>query len=92
MTTANENLLVKFSSKNTQCDVTPETDKTTARKSEINETEVIYQELSKFAGDVLPAYELDSGPLTSNQIKALRNDVAAHYPRGELLSRESLFK
>ena len=33
-----------------------------------------------------------SGPLTAKQVKALRNDVAAHYPKGKLLSRESLFK
>jgi len=92
MTAASENLLVKFRSKNTQFGVTRETVKALARKLDVNETQVIHMALSKFASDLLPAYELDDGPLTAKQIKALRNDVAAHFPRGKLLSKESLFK
>ena len=92
MTAASENLLVKFRSKNTQFGVTRETVKALARELNVNETQVIHIALSKFASDVLPAYELDDEPLTAKQIKALRNDVTAHYPRGKLLSRASLFK
>ena len=92
MTAASENLLVKFRSKNTQFGVTRETVKALARKLDVNETQVIHMALSKFASDLLPAYELDDGPLTAKQIKALRNDVAAHFFRGKLLSKESLFK
>ena len=92
MTAANENLLVKFRSKNTQFGVTRETVKALARELDVSETQVIHMALSKFASDVLPAYELDDRPLTAKQIKAIRSDVAAHYPRGKLLSRESLFK
>ena len=88
MPAASENLLVKFRSKNTQFGVSRETVKALARELDVNETQVIHMALSKFASDVLPAYELDDGPLTAKQIKALRNDVAAHYPRGKLLSRK----
>jgi hypothetical protein len=42
--------------------------------------------------DVLPTYELDDGPLTEKQVAALRKDVEKHFPRGKLISRESLFK
>ena len=68
MTAASENLLVKFRSKNTQFGVTRETVKALARKLDVNETQVIHMALSKFASDLLPAYELDDGPLTAKQI------------------------
>ena len=92
MTVASENLLVKFRSKNTQFGVTCETVITLARKLNENETQVIHMALSTFASDMLPACELDDRPLTAKQIKALHNDVAAHYLKGKLLSSESLFK
>ena len=37
------------------------------------------------------AYPLDSGPLTAKQVGAVRKDVAAHFPRGEQLSQDTLF-
>ena len=86
MTAASENLLVKLRSKNTQFGVTRETVKALARELDVNETQVIHMALSKFASDVLPAYELDDGPLTAKQIKALHNDVAAHYPHDQLVA------
>ena len=92
MTVVNENLLVKFRSKDTQFGVTRSTVKALARQLDVNETQVIHVALSKLASDVLPAYELDDGPLTEKQIKALRKDVEKHFPRGKLISRESLFK
>lgn len=36
-------------------------------------------------------YEPDDGPLTEKQISALTKDVQAHFPRGNLLERKSLF-
>jgi hypothetical protein len=48
--------------------------------------------LSKFANDVLPAYEPDDGPLKASQLKALRNDAKAHMPSGKSLSKATLFK
>lgn len=44
------------------------------------------------ADEVVPtAYELDDGPLTHEQIAALKLDVAEHTPRGKVISRTSLF-
>ena len=37
-------------------------------------------------------YELDDGPLTEQQIAALRADVEKHFPRGKPISRQDLFK
>ena len=92
MTIATENLLVKFRSKDTQFGVTRGTVKALAKELDVNETQVIHMALSKLASDVLPAYELDDGPLTAKQVAALRKDVEKHFPRGKLISRESLFK
>jgi hypothetical protein len=92
MTVASENLLVKFRSKDTQFGVTRRTVKALAKELDVNETQVIHMALSKLASDVLPAYELDDGPLTAKQVAALRQDVEKHFPRGKLISRASLFK
>ena len=92
MTVASENLLVKFRSRDTQFGVTRRTVKALAKELDMNETQVIHIALSKLASDVLPAYELDDGPLTAKQVAALRQDVEKHFPRGKLISRASLFK
>ena len=92
MTVASESLLVKFRSKDTQFGVTRGTVKALAKALDVNEAQVIHMALSKLAGDVLPAYELDDGPLTTKQVVALRKDVEEHFPRGRRISRESLFK
>jgi hypothetical protein len=92
MTVTSENLLVKFRSKDTQFGVTRGTVKALAKELDVNETQVIHMALSKLASDVLPAYELDDGPLTAKQVAAIRQDVEKHFPRGKLISRESLFK
>ena len=91
MKAANENLLVKFRSKNTEFGVTRETVKALARKLDVNETQVIYIALSKLANDVLPAYELDDGPLTEEFMEFLRKKAAESRPKGKLLSKVSLF-
>jgi len=91
MRTVNENLLIKFRSKDTLYGVTRATVKAIAQELDINETQVIHMALSKFAGDVLPAYAPDDGPLTANQVKALRKDAAKRLPKGKLLSSETLF-
>lgn len=91
MRTVNENLLVKFRSKDTLYGVTRATVKAIAQELDINETQVIHMALSKFASDVLPAYASDDGPLTANQVKALRKDAAKRLPIGKLLSSETLF-
>ena len=62
-----------------------------APKNTATQTQVIHMALSKFAADVLPAYAPDDGPLTAKQIRALREDVQKHLPKGKSLSNETLF-
>jgi hypothetical protein len=91
MSVASENLLVKFRSRDTQFGVTRGTVKALAQELDVNETQVIHMALSKFAADILPAYEPDEGPLTAKQVRALRKDAAKHLPTGKVLSKEDLF-
>ena len=91
MRVANENLLIKFRSKDTQFGVTRTTVKAIAKELDMNETQVIHMALSKFAADVLPSYAPDDGPLTAKQITALRKDVASRLPKGKLISSDALF-
>ena len=39
----------------------------------------------------MPAYDLDDGPLTNEQVDALRRDVEKHFPRGKKLDSTKLF-
>ena len=92
VTDASENLLLEFRSADTQFGVTRETVKALAKKLNVSETQVVHMALSKLASEILPAFELDDGPLTDKQIAALRQDVEMHFPRGKLISSTSLFK
>lgn len=42
--------------------------------------------------NALPAYEPDDGPLTENQVAALRKDVEQHLPKGNLIESQNLFE
>ena len=92
MQATSENLLVKFRVKDTRLGVTRSTVKALASELDVSETQVIHMALSKFADEVLPAYEPDDGPLTVKQIGALRKDAAKHLPKGKVLARQDLFK
>ena len=92
MQTASENLLVKFRAKDTRFGVTRSTVKALATELDVSETQVIHMALSRFAEDVLPAYEPDDGPLTAKQITALRKDAAKHLPKGKVVARQDLFQ
>jgi hypothetical protein len=88
---AAENLLLKFRAKDTPYGVTRGTIKALAAELDVTETQVIHIALSKFAGDVLPAYAPDEGPLSAKQLAALRKDAARHLPKGKTLVRQDLF-
>ena len=91
MNNSNEKILVKFRSKDTQFGVTRATVKAIAKELDVNETQAIHMALSKFAADVLPAYEADDGPFTTKQIKLLRNHAEKQLPKGKIFSRKDLF-
>ena len=92
MASANDTLLVKFRSKDTRFGVTRRTVKALANELDISETQVVHLALSKFAEEVLPAYEPDEGPLSGQQLAALRKDVKEHLPKGKVLDRQNLFE
>lgn len=91
MTAPNDTLLVKFRSKDTRFGVTRGTVKALASELDVSETQVVHLALSRFAEEVLPAYEPDDGPLTAKQSTALRKDSKEHMPRGKVLDRQNLF-
>ena len=91
MNNSNEKILFKFRSKDTQFGVTRSTVKAIAKELDVNETQAIHMALSKFAADVLPAFEADDGPLTTKQIKLLRNHAEKQLPKGKIFSRKDLF-
>jgi hypothetical protein len=91
MNNSNENMLVIFRSKDTQFGVTRATVKAIAKELDISETQAIHLALSKFASDILPAYEPDDGALTTKEIKLLRGRSAKQLPTGKVLSSKDLF-
>jgi hypothetical protein len=84
-------LLLKFRAKDTPFGVTRETVKKIAALYDLSETEVVHMALSRLAKDELPAYEADDGPLTAQEVSALRKVAAASLPKGKVLRKETLF-
>jgi hypothetical protein len=91
MPSANDSLLLKFRLKDTRFGVTRNTVKALASELDITETQVVHMALSKFAEELLPAYEPDDGPLTSRQLARIRKDAKAHLSKGKVLQRKDLF-
>lgn len=84
-------LLLKFRAKDSTYGVTRETLKALSAATDASETMVVHLALSRFAKDVLPAYEADDGPLTEADRAWLRKSAKPHLPKGKLVSRKSLF-
>jgi len=91
MTAANDTLLVKFRSKDTRFGVTRRTVKALASELDVSETQVVHLALSRFAEEVLPAYEPDEGAPSPKQLAALRRGAKEHLPKGKVLGRQNLF-
>lgn len=91
MATPTDSLLLKFRAKDTRFGVTRDTVRALASELDISETQVVHMALSRFAEELLPAYEPDDGPLTSRQLAAVRKAAAAMVPKGKVLSSSSLF-
>lgn len=91
MATPTDSLLLKFRAKDTRFGVTRDTVRALASELDISETQVVHMALSRFAEELLPAYEPDDGPLTSRQLAAVRKAAAAMLPKGKVLSSSSLF-
>jgi len=88
---AGSGLLLKFRGADSGYGVTRGTVKAISTALGMTETQVVHIALSKLAQEVLPAYEPDDGPLTQQQLAALRLDAKERLAKGEILSRQSLF-
>ena len=65
-------MLLKFKHKDTVMGVQKQTVKRMAELLGFNETDVVHYALSKLAREVIPAYEIDDGPLTASQINKIK--------------------
>lgn len=84
------NLLLKFKSRDSSYGVTRKTLKALAEEMDVSETTVVHLAISRFAREVLPAYEMDDGPLTAADIKRVRKLAQPMLPKGKVLSKRSL--
>lgn len=85
-----QHLLLKFRAKDSSYGVTRGTLKALAAATDASETMVIHLALSRFAKEVLPAYEADDGPLSAADLAWLKKTARAQLPQGKLISRKSL--
>lgn len=79
-------MLLRFREKDTAFGVTRRTVQTLAAQLEMSETQVLHVALARMARDTLPAYEPDDGPLTAQQLAAIRRMV----PQGKMKVGSSL--
>jgi hypothetical protein len=83
-------LLVKFKSKDSPYAVSRDTLKTLAEEMAVSETAVVHLALSRFAKEMLPAYEMDEGPLTPDDIAHVRQAAQPMLPKGNVATNRSL--
>jgi hypothetical protein len=83
--------LLKFRQADSSYGVTRGTVKAVSDALGLTETQVVHIALARLAHEVLPAYDLDGGPLTPSQLAALRQDAKDRLAKGEVLSKQSLF-
>jgi hypothetical protein len=86
-----DELLLKFRAKSTPYGVTRETLKAVAAELDTTETMVIHLAVSRFAKEVLPAYEADDGPLPPTYLEWLRETAKTRLPKGKVIGKKSLF-
>ena len=85
-----DKLLLTFRTKSTAYGVTRETLKALANELDTTETMVIHLAISRFAREVLPAYEADDGPLSPRYFAWLKETSKSRLPKGKVISKKSL--
>ena len=85
-----DKLLLKFREKDTTYGVTRETLKALAAELDTTETMVVHLAVSRFAKEILPAYEADDGPLSSPYLAWLERVARKQLPKGKVIRRKSL--
>lgn len=84
------NLLLKFKTRDTPYGVTRDTLRAIADELDVSETMAIHLALSRLATEVLPAYEMDEGPLTKADLVHLRKVARPMLPKGKVRNTRSL--
>lgn len=90
-TTRPGRLLVEFRGNDIDFGVTREILGRLAVRCGLSETQVIHLAVARLAREELPGYEPDDGPLTSEQMQALRVHAQALLPDTRVSERRSLF-
>jgi len=83
----NEGILFRYRPRDTVAGVSRKTASRLAKTLGLSETQVIHLALAQLAGNVLPRYEPDAGPLTDEQLQAIRKLV----PQGQMTVSGTLF-
>ncbi len=83
-------LLLKFRSKDSPYGIARKTLKALARQLNVSETAVVYMAIARLAKEMLPRYERDDGPLSTEAIADIRKQAQAKLPKGKVLKRHSL--
>ena len=86
-----EKLLLKFRGKDSAYGVRRETLKALAEELHVSETLAVHLAISRFAREVLPAYDADEGPLASDYLSWLKRTAKERSPKGKVLRKRSLF-
>ncbi len=80
-------VLLRYRDADTAFGVSRNTTTKMAETLGLSETQVIHVALAQFARQTLPSYEIDNGPLTDAQQKAIEKRV----PQGRMKVTKSLF-
>jgi hypothetical protein len=83
-------LLLKFKSKDTSSGITRMTLKSVAESLGLSETMAVHQALAALARDVLPAYAMDDGPLSTADVSRVQAVANEKLPKGKLINFKSL--
>lgn len=84
------NLLIKFKSKDSPFGVTRETLKAIAEELDVSETMAVHLALSRLAREVLPAYPMDDGLLSAQDLAHVRDAAKRTMPQGTVRKTRSL--
>ena len=85
-----DNLLLKFRRKDTAYGVTRDTLRALADELGLTETMVVHLAAARLAGEVLPAYAADEGPLPADYFALLRADAKPRLAKGRVLRERTL--
>ena len=85
--TATPRILLRYRDADSEYGVSRETATRLAQTLGLSETQVIHVALAKFARQTLPQYEVDNGPLSTAQEKAIEQ----LQPSGRLKVKSGLF-